>query len=301
MLTSDLSIGQVTALLAEGRLALRTGPFLFRIRSSIPAISRGLTRLYARHTVEVDPPFSDFHVSLERSGGVRYLFRPQVRFLLDEWTPFKPLPLTQAFAMLEWGMNWCIANHAHHYLVLHAALVAKGDRALLLPGAPGSGKSTLCAALVQRGWRLFSDELALFDPATAEVVAVPRAVGLKNRSIEVIRHFAPAARIGPVARDTAKGSVAHMAVPEGQEEGGAPARVRWIVFPAFTEGAEEQIEPVTPARTMLELIEHAFNYSVLGERGFNLLGRVVQEAEGFRCTYGELEQVVERMEALAAK
>jgi predicted ATPase len=30
---------------------------------------------------------------------------------------------------------------------------------VILPAPPGSGKSTLCAALVTRGWRLLSDEL----------------------------------------------------------------------------------------------------------------------------------------------
>ena len=70
---------------------------------------------------------------------------------------------------------------------------------MLLPAPPGAGKSTLCAGLVHRGWRLLSDELALVDMETGLVRGMARPVNLKNKSIEVIRDFAPeiAARIAP--------------------------------------------------------------------------------------------------------
>ena len=82
--------------------------------------------------------------------------------------------------MLEAGLNWCIGNLAHQYLVIHSATLERGGRALLMPAPPGSGKSTLCAALITRGWRLLSDEFALVDPATGLLVPVPRPVALKG-------------------------------------------------------------------------------------------------------------------------
>ena len=75
--------------------------------------------------------------------------------------------------------------------MLHAAVVERNGSALFLPAMPGSGKSTLCAALTYRGWRLFSDEFGLIEPARGAVLPLPRAIPLKNRSIEVIRRFAP--------------------------------------------------------------------------------------------------------------
>ena len=65
--------------------------------------------------------------------------------------------------MLEWGLNWCVAGHAHQYLMLHAAALERNGRAVILPGDPGAGKSTLTAALMLSGWRLLSDEITLVD------------------------------------------------------------------------------------------------------------------------------------------
>ena len=71
--------------------------------------------------------------------------------------------MAQGFAMFEWGLNWVVANHAHQFAIVHAAAVEKDGRGFIFPGAPGSGKSTLCAALVSRGWRLLSDEMAMIS------------------------------------------------------------------------------------------------------------------------------------------
>src|SRR2546423_11656048 len=120
--------------------------------------------------------FADFQVSLT----ARRWWKPQVLFRFDDTPAFHPLPADQAFPILEWGLNWCVSAHCHQYLIVHAAVLEQGGRALLLQGPPGCGKSTLCAGLASRGWRLLSDELALIDPATAEVAALARPISLKN-------------------------------------------------------------------------------------------------------------------------
>ena len=47
---------------------------------------------------------------------------------------------------------------------LHGSAVALGDRAVMIAGAAGAGKSTLCAALIRRGGRLVSDDLTVLMP-----------------------------------------------------------------------------------------------------------------------------------------
>jgi len=75
--------------------------------------------------------------------------------------------------------------------MLHAAVLEKNGRAVVLPGDPGAGKSTLTAALMLSGWRLLSDEITLVDRDDGLLVGLARPVSLKNASIDVIQRAFP--------------------------------------------------------------------------------------------------------------
>lgn len=66
-------------------------------------------------------------------------------------------------------------------LFLHAAALARGERAWLLAGDSGAGKSTTTWALLHHGWRYLSDELAAIDLASGRVHPYPHALCLKHR------------------------------------------------------------------------------------------------------------------------
>ena len=270
------------------------------IRSTLPEIARGIALLYAEHAVEADEAFADFHVRIARPRGLRRWVRPQVQFQFDGTPPFHPLPGDQAFPILEWGLNWCISAHCHQYLIVHAAAVERDGRALLLPAPPGSGKSTLCAALVHRGWRLLSDELALLDPATHAIVPLARPVSLKNASIELIRRFAPEAVLGETVHDTLKGSVAHMKPPQDAVRRSLePAAPRWIVMPRYeARAAAARLTPLARGQAFMQLADSAFNYHLHGRAGFELLADVVEGCECFELAYANLEEALAALEGM---
>ena len=134
-------------------LTLQIGPFSVRVHSDIEDVALGIANLYSDYSMSEAVGFADFHVALNPPAGLRRWYQPQVNFYFDGHRPFKPLTYNQAFAFFEWGLNWCISTNVHHFLIVHAAVVEKAGMALILPGAPGAGKSTLCSGLVSRGWR----------------------------------------------------------------------------------------------------------------------------------------------------
>ncbi|MCL5060733.1 MAG: HprK-related kinase A [Candidatus Thermoplasmatota archaeon] len=289
--------------LAGAGVWLRTGPFSLKVQSRIPSVAEGLAELYGQFEVRsAHEAFADFHVSVNPPAGLRRWLRPQAAFSFDGTQPFKPLPRGQAFPMLEWGLNWCVSTQAHHYLIIHAAVVEKNGLAAILPAPPGSGKSTLTAGLVLSGWRLLSDELTLIDRKTGLIQPLPRPVSLKNQSIGVIRRFSPDAYINRASHDTVKGTVAHMRPPRDsvlrQHEAARPG---WVIFPQWEAGAAAALTPRSQAQTFMFLAQNAFNYSHLGADGFRVGTALIDRTRCHDFRYSALDEAVATFDRLAGR
>jgi HprK-related kinase A len=276
--------------LREG-LSLRTGPFVYRVHSPCASVADGVAVLYADFAVESADGIADFHVHVQPVRGVRRWLGPQVDFRLDQHSPFLPLPANHAFALLEWGMNWCLASQANHYLLFHAAVLEKDGQCLVMPGDPGAGKSTLTAALMLSGWRLLSDEMAMVDRDDGQIAALARPVSLKNQSIAVIRGFEPAAVLGEAALDTHKGTVSHLRPsPDSVARRDAKARPTQLVFPRWRAGTATALAPVGKALAFERLAGHGFNYSLLGRLGFQLTADLIDACQCWDFEYSDLSQ-----------
>jgi HprK-related kinase A len=297
----QLSPRELRRQLAGPGVWMRTGPFSVRVQSGVPQVAEGLAQLYGQF--EVRSPheaFADFHVSVDPPRGLRRWVRPQVSFALDGVPPFKPLPVDQAFPMLEWGLNWCVSTRAHQYLIIHAGVVEKNGRAAILPAPPGSGKSTLTAALMLSGWRLLSDELTLIDRKSGLLHPLPRPVSLKNQSIDIIRAFSAEAFVNRESRDTVKGTVAHLRpLRESVRRQHEPARPGWVIFPRWVAGAPATLQPRSRAQTFMFLAQNAFNYSHLGADGFRVGSALIDQAACYDFEYGALDDAIATFDRLA--
>lgn len=275
-------------------VTLRIGPFVLEIRSDIPEIPPLVRELYADYAFEATGGgFVDFRVAIMRSHGARRWIRPYASFSWDGDHPFAPMPIGNAFPLLEWGFNWCVATTAHQFLMLHAGVVERNGVALLMPALPGSGKSTLCAALIHRGWRFLSDEFALIRPGGIEVTPFPRCIPLKNESIPVVKAFAPDAFVGPIFYGTRKGDVAHVRPPkESIEQSDERARITHVVFPQFKQGKAVTFTEVPKARAFMKLASNSFNYELFGADGFHTVGDIIERSECLAIEFGDLEAAV---------
>lgn len=303
MNVAALPLKELERRLTQGGFWLRTGPFVNRIQTAIRGVAQDLHLLYADYPL-TDPlteadSFADFHLQITRPASLRRWLQPQALFQLDGAAPFKPLPLDQAFPLLEWGLNWCVSSHANDYLIIHAAVLERDGLAVILPAPPGSGKSTLCAALAHRGWRLLSDELTLLRVTDGRIVPLPRPVSLKNQSIDIIRKFAPGAVFNRPVRDTLKGTVAHMQPPrDSVSRAQEAAAAAWVIFPQYQAAADTRLEPVARSRTFMRLADNSFNYSLLGTCGLDALSKLVDHCLCHDFIYSDLNDAVALFDAL---
>jgi len=266
-------------------------PFSFKVSSDIEIVKDNIKLIYPASCFKSGIP-ADYTCRISQGAGVRRIIKPQARFFMDQQEPFKPLQRQQAFAMFEWGLNWCIASHEMQYVIIHAAVLAKDNKAILFPAPPGSGKSTLTAYLAFNGWRLLSDEMAFIVPSTSTVVPFVRPICLKNRSIELAKSWFPNAIFSSIAKDTHKGNVMHLSPPSASWlTASEPAEIVGVVFPRFCADIQLDIYKLNKAQGFMQLATNAFNYGVIGTEGFNTLTALIEKVPSFEILYNDLHEV----------
>lgn len=197
----------------------------------------------------------------------------------------------QLFRLMEWQLDIFLADNVQHSFLLHAGAVTTDGQGLILPGVSGNGKSSLTMALLLQGFQYLSDELAVIDPATADLWAFPKPFSLKDPSLFPNLATRPEVWLGPEA------GMAHSPVknegydrpvwyihPEDVRPGAiasGPVPVRYIFFPKFDPEAAPQLQPLTPNQAMRKLLENSVNFSQLDQGGLQLLARLAREAQSF--------------------
>jgi HprK-related kinase A len=300
VLLRDIGESEFSRRLGGEGISLRIGPFTAQLRVTVENLAEPLFRFYSSCPLVAADDVHSFRVAIEPTRAFPRKYRRLVRFKVDGQVPHEDLPFEQALPVLEWGINLVIAVRSHSYLMLHTAVVEKHGYALLMPAAPGFGKSTLCVALVHRGWRLLSDEFGLIRPGHQDFIPVPRPMALKNESIEIIRAYAPDAYIGPVIPNTRKGTVAHAAPPSDSVRNQAiGASARWVVFPRWVAAERLAIDRLPESDGLMKLAMNAFNYELLGEEGFQTAKGIIDNSECYRLVYSNLDEAVAVLDGLA--
>ncbi len=299
MKAAELAVDDFAQRMALRGIALRISPVTVRLRSPLRHFAGQVRDLYRDYELADAEVGVDIDIRVLLCRGTRSRWIREVQFIVDGTAPFEPFPVSHAFAMFEWGLNWVFAQRMHQYLLLHAAVVERGGHALVMPGWPGSGKSTLAASLVCRGWRCLSDEFGAIADGGAEAVPFVRPTGLKNASIDVVRAIAGDACIGTVFPGTHKGTVAHFRPSaDGIHQADRRARVAAVVFPEFRAEAPATVEPLSPTAAFLRLAGNAFNYEIVGERGFRTVAAIVRRCPSHVLRYGDLAEAHSALDAI---
>lgn len=288
---SELDIEQ--CLRGEG-LGLQVASFRCLVRSDTGRLSSPLRMLYQDYPVEpVHSGFYDFRIRLSKTRP-NFWKNWDVEFDWDGVSPFPALPLAHTHPLFEWGLNWCVATASGSHTVIHSAVVERNGQALVMPGQPGAGKSTLCAALALGDWRLLSDELTIVSQSSGMVQAIPRPISLKGTSIALIGEQYPLADMTVPVTDTHKGSIAYARAPSPAVAASHRSTpIGYVVFPRFKSGTELVFEPLSRAAALTELMKNTFNVGLLGAEGFEALARAIVHAKCYAVEYGDLSSILQ--------
>lgn len=302
MKIGDLSLADTVKKTVDCKgLHFDVGPFAVRLRSSHKNFINTFRQLYADFPLIMDDDaLIDFHIDMIVPTNYRRWIKPQIIARIDSQEPFQPFAATHAMPLFEWALNWSIAYQGQQYLMLHAGVLERNGKALILPAMPGSGKSTLSAALAQRGWRFLSDEFCLIHPDHGQIIPIPRPTPLKNESITVIRNFDDNVFIGPLFKKTRKGTIGHLRAPSDSiarmKETAIPT---WVIFPQYQSNSDVIMEPLNKSTAFIKLATNSFNYTLLGSAGFNTVKSIIERCDCYNLQYSNLADVVSRLDALS--
>lgn len=153
------------------------------------------------------------------------------------------------------GHVWqgCLA--ATRYLLnIHAGAVADAAGCILLPGQPGSSKSTLSAALGRSGFTFLSDEVALLTAPELRVRPVPLSFCVKSTGWDVLARFYPELATRDVhARGDGK-IVRYVPPPVDLATLQAGYEVTRVIFPRYRPGSATTLRPVPAAEGLRRLL-----------------------------------------------
>lgn len=206
----------------------------------------------------------------------------------------RPSSARSVASVLLWDINR-VAIRSDERLSFHAGAVAHPDGIVLLPASPDSGKSTLTLGLVRGGWGYLGDEAFGIELHDRRVVPYLKPLTLDPGSWEVFPDLEPHVPEPQQQYLHDKWHVDMRAVGGGippDARGFVLSDVTTVVFPTYREGADTEIEELTPSAVAVALAENAFNLAKGGDAAVEVLADLAVQVRGFRLVHGGSEAAV---------
>jgi len=188
---------------------------------------------------------------------------------------------------------WVHSVNAHDFLLdLHAGVVGRDGRCILLPAAAGSGKSSLTAALVHSGLGYYSDEVALIEPVTFQVAPVPLAVCVKSTAWNLMSRYYPQIHGLPMHRRDDGKQVKYVSPPaEAVQQ--RPAQVSHIFFPRYAKDDPTELVSITRLDALARIMDQCLALRLkMTPGGVRDLVRWLSGIECYALTFSSLDEAV---------
>lgn len=206
----------------------------------------------------------------------------------------------RALGMLMWHVNQqTIRTGSEQHVLLHAAAVARDGRALVMPAAMESGKTTLAAGLIDRGWAYLTDEAAGVTLDGRSVRGYPKPLSIDPGSSQVVlAEWAP-----PVADEALEWvRRGQWQVPATARPGGqviADAELAAIVLPRYEKGAATTLRRLPRAEAVARVAGCSFVWSGGGLAArFAALAAAVRRSACAELITGDLDEACRAIQQL---
>lgn len=176
----------------------------------------------------------------------------------------------------------------------HGSTVSNGHTSILLVGASGKGKSTLCALLSAHGFELVADDVSPMLFEDRHIYYNPSAISIKEGSFDILNPIiAQFDQLPETVFNKTKGKLKYLPCKQ-------PSNISYpckaIVMVNYEKGAETVLESIT----VKELLETLIPESWISHRPQHSKQFLdwLKSVYFYRLTYSETESVIDKMVSL---
>jgi len=187
-----------------------------------------------------------------RDGTHRY------RIIIDDQIRMRRSTAAEAADHVLTELNQLAIANTPDKLLFHGGAVERDGVVVAVLGVSGQGKSTLTAALVQRGWHYVTDELVIVDPTTYHVDPYTKALDLAEESLALLDDVEPIASFAAGKLQVAPASLGSVST------GG---RLGLLVMLAVADEGDPadpigEVTPLAPIESLQQLMMNTFRESM---------------------------------------
>ena len=173
-------------------------------------------------------------------------------------------------------------------MVLHGAALTWQENGLVLCGKSSSGKSSLAAWLIAKGFHYLTDEIIEVPLNGEHIYGLPRSIFLKSGSAFIWQFHLPDTNVPGFLSFEDGGAWID---PHLFHPGGVTDKVRpsVLIFPQYRVKAPLQTQKLTTAEALFQLMQTLVNARNLPGHGMDAATRLVRQVRAYTLTYSDIE------------
>jgi hypothetical protein len=254
------------------------GKLTVNVQTSSERLTKLLRPLFSQESKVVGKSEDTFEVvEIDGSVGIFHNKTSVVRCTLNELMPTLKFHITEQILLRSFPD-----------VAFHAACLLSGEKAVLVSGRPGAGKTTLALHLMEAGFAYAADDIVLIEP-DGRARGVLFAPALKPGAWAMIEKLRPDLGESAVHNRPDGKRVRYLNVPRNARNGSAT--VGWIIFIKRAPNISAKFTPLGQLETISRLIQASYSPSgKLTAQTFHAMKRSLAGAVSLELRYSNADQ-----------
>jgi hypothetical protein len=253
--------------------------FSFSFAATDPDLDDVFNAAYSSCTSDVTPETS-LRVVDRHEGSARHF-----SLIVDDAEHFTTSNPAAVVDRVVWEVNQRVIAAQSDRLMLHAACVEAGGRAVVLAGPSGTGKSTLAAALVSKGFGYITDEAVTFDPVRGLVRPYPKPISLRRDVWQLFPELPPI----PSQARRFIANARHLSPVDLGGTVGKPSVPALVMMPNRCSTGRSRLRELSRAETAMKLAGDALSVQEISLPALRQLARMLEGCACYQLEYDSPE------------